>query len=70
MSTEKETESDSVIRARIMARIDAVKAVREAAGLHVHWTLPDGRDWSAYAKDEAQKLAWIESGKRKGWILK
>jgi len=62
------------IRRKIEARIEAVKARREAAGLLVEWSaIPtaDGgtRPFSAYASSEAVKEQWIESGMAKGWVL-
>lgn len=43
-------------------------ASREALGLHVHWRLPSGEVWSAYAKDDEQKAAWIASKAKAGWV--
>jgi hypothetical protein len=57
------------IRSKIEARIEAAKATREAAGLHVHWRLPDGSEWSAYADSEATKAKWIAAKAKIGWIV-
>ena len=48
--------------------MQAAQAKRTAAGLRLEWTLPDGRDYVAYAKDEAQKAEWIANGQRDGWV--
>jgi len=45
----------------------AMKA-RAAAGLHVHWLLPDGSEWSAYAATESQKANWIAAKAKLGWV--
>ena len=42
-------------------------AQREAAGLRVHWRLPDGSRWSAYASSEDVKAKWIAAKARLGW---
>jgi hypothetical protein len=54
--------------------IAAAKARRQAAGLRIDWIIPaKGQfaecDFTAYAKDEAQKQAWIASAARDGWEL-
>lgn len=49
------------------ALIGRVMAARENAGLHLHWQLPDGSQWSAHAKDESQKAAWIAAKAKLGW---
>lgn len=62
------------IHQQIEARIEAVKARREAAGLLVEWSaIPDPRGgtrpFSAYASSEAVKEQWIGAGMAKGWVL-
>jgi uncharacterized protein (DUF849 family) len=49
------------------ALIARAMAQRGAAGLHVHWRLPDGSHWSAYASSEAVKAKWIATKARLGW---
>lgn len=48
--------------------ISRAMASREAQGLHVHWRLPDGSIWSAYASTEARKAEWIAAKARLGWV--
>jgi hypothetical protein len=48
--------------------ISRTMASREAQGLHVHWRLPDGSIWSAYAACEATKARWIAAKARHGWV--
>lgn len=47
--------------------ITKAQASRRAAGLHVHWRLPDGKMWSAYASSEAVKADWIAAKAKLGW---
>jgi hypothetical protein len=41
---------------------------RAAAGLHVHWLLPDGSEWSAHAANAEQKAEWIKAKAAAGWV--
>ena len=50
------------------ALLSRVMMQRQAAGLLVNWRLPDGSEWSAYAKDEAQKARWIEAKAKADWV--
>ena len=54
--------------------IEATKAKREAAGLHVRWLLPADaigpeREWSAYASSPEQRDRWMREKARLGWRL-
>ena len=43
---------------------------RAAQGLKLQWFIPsDGRTFTAYPKDEAQKQAWLAKAEAKGWVL-
>jgi hypothetical protein len=73
MSTQK-TDMFATLSPATAAMMKAVMAARENAGLHVRWIVPADhispeREWSAYAKDEAQKAAWIASKAKLGWKL-
>jgi hypothetical protein len=48
--------------------IAAAQAKRSNAGLHIHWRLPDGSMWSAYASNESVKAKWIEGKAKAGWV--
>lgn len=50
------------------ALLSRVMLQRQAAGLLVRWQLPDGSEWSAYAKDAEQKARWIEAKAAIGWV--
>lgn len=50
------------------ALVSRVMLQRQSAGLLVRWQLPDGSEWSAYAKDDAQKARWVEAKARLGWV--
>ncbi len=51
--------------------IEMVQRRREEAGLKLVWFVPsEGRDFTAYATDEAQKAAWLKNSEAKGWIVK
>lgn len=53
-----------------MAIIDQAMRNRAARGLRLEWFIPsEGRNFTAYAKDEAQKQAWLERGEQQGWEL-
>jgi hypothetical protein len=54
--------------------IELVQKQRTQAGLRLEWTIPiagqaggESRNYVAFAKDEAQKLAWLKNGLAKGW---
>ncbi len=50
--------------------IEMVQKRREDAGLKLVWFVPsEGREFTAYAKDEAQKAAWLAKTEAKGWEL-
>lgn len=45
---------------------------RAAAGLRLEWIIPavlnsPARNYTAFAKDESQKAAWLANGSAKGW---
>jgi hypothetical protein len=43
---------------------------RTDAGLRLEWLIPDEqRVYTAFAKDEIQKQAWLRNGEAKGWVL-
>ena len=43
---------------------------RAAQGLKLQWFIPEeNRVFTAYAKDEAQKQAWLAKAEAKGWVL-
>jgi hypothetical protein len=43
---------------------------RTEKGLRLEWFIPaDDRNFVAYAKDEAQKQAWLAKAKANGWRL-
>ena len=43
---------------------------RAAQGLKLQWFIPsEGRTFTAYPKDEAQKQAWLAKAEAKGWVL-
>lgn len=47
-----------------------VKAKREAQGFKLTWFIPNQcRNFTAFAKDEAQKQAWLETAVVDGWEL-
>lgn len=48
--------------------MELAKAKRAAQGLELKWFIPDqNRVFTAYAKDEAQKQAWLADAQAKGW---
>lgn len=49
--------------------MERAKAHRTAAGLRLEWVLPEGRNYVAFAKDEAQKREWLANAERKDWEL-
>lgn len=43
---------------------------RTEAGLRCVWSIPEeGRTFTAYAKDEAQKAAWMADAEARGWVV-
>jgi hypothetical protein len=41
---------------------------RSEQGFRLQWFIPQqGRNFTAYAKDEAQKQAWLAKAKANGW---
>jgi hypothetical protein len=48
--------------------IRRTQAARAAQGLHVHWRLPDGSEWSAFAASEQSKSEWIAAKAKQGWV--
>ena len=43
---------------------------RAAQGLKLQWFIPEeNRVFTAYAKDEAQKQAWLADAEVKGWVV-
>lgn len=51
--------------------IEAAKSCRTAKGLKLVWFIPsENRDFTAYAKDVAQRTAWLANAAAKGWELK
>jgi hypothetical protein len=43
---------------------------RTAQGLRLQWFISsEGRTFTAYPKDEAQKQAWLAKAEAKGWVL-
>ena len=43
---------------------------RTEQGFKLVWFIPsEDRNFTAYAKDEAQKAAWLARGEAKGWVL-
>lgn len=51
--------------------MELVKAKRAAQGLELKWFIPsEDRVFTAYAKDEAQKQAWLANAEAKGWELR
>lgn len=48
--------------------IKKVQTMRAANGLHVHWRLPDGTQWSAFAANDASKAQWIVAKAKLGWV--
>jgi hypothetical protein len=49
--------------------IAAVKARRTEQGLRLRWFIPaEGRMFTAFAKDEEQKQAWLVEAEAKGWV--
>ena len=50
--------------------IQDAMARRTAQGLKLAWFIPDqNRVFTAYAKSESQKQAWMKDAKEKGWEL-
>lgn len=43
---------------------------RARQGFKLIWFIPsEGRNFTAYAKDEAQKQAWLAKAEANGWVL-
>ena len=48
----------------------SVMAQRAAFGLKLTWFIPaEKREFTAYARDEDQKRAWLIRAKRDGWDM-
>lgn len=48
--------------------MELVKAKRAAQGFELKWFIPsEDRVFTAYAKDEAQKQAWLANAQAQGW---
>ena len=58
----------STLSPQTAALLTRVMNARQDARLLVRWRLPDGSEWSAYAKDDDQKLRWIEAKAKLGWV--
>jgi hypothetical protein len=51
--------------------IAKVQADRTTKGLKLTWFIPDQkRTFTAFAKDEAQKQAWLREAQAEGWQLR
>jgi hypothetical protein len=43
---------------------------RTEQGFKLVWFIPsEGRNFTAYAKDEAHKQTWLEKAEANGWVL-
>lgn len=48
--------------------MEMAKAKRAARDFELKWFIPDqNRVFTAYAKDEGQKQAWLADAEAKGW---
>lgn len=46
----------------------AAKSRRTVQGFRLEWFIPsEGRNFTAFAKDEEQKQAWLSQAEAKGW---
>jgi hypothetical protein len=51
--------------------ITKAMATRTAQGLKLTWFIPDQkRNFTAFAKDEPQKWAWLLNARAEGWQLR
>jgi hypothetical protein len=43
---------------------------RTEQGFRLEWFIPsEGRNFTAFAKDDAQKQAWLAKAEANGWVL-
>lgn len=50
--------------------LETAKNRRAEQGFKLVWFIPsEGRNFTAYAKDEAQKQAWLAKAEANGWVL-
>jgi hypothetical protein len=50
--------------------ITKVMALRTARGFKLTWFIPsEGRNFTAFAKNEGQKQAWLSDAQARGWQL-